>query len=153
MGVQEETLQSAVEGRTGAGEDREASSRELRAAIEVEDAALGAEIPVGLGLEALSREIARDAPAATLGVLGFVFTHRSGRARDIGDASHEVVQLGVELGALRGEALDARVDLANGFLGRLGLFALAFAHQSADLLGQCVALTLKLLFMGDCATA
>ena len=120
-----------------------------RSTLEIEDAQVGAQIPVRLGLKALCSEVARGAPATALGVLGLVLAHRRGLVGQVGQMRHEVGKLGLELGAAIGQTVDLLVDLAHGFLGRLGLVALAHAHERTDLLGLGVARGLQLLDLGD----
>ena len=62
---------------------------------------------------------------------------------------HEVIQVGLELAATLGQAVDLLVDLADGLLGGLGLVLLALLHEGADLLGLGVARGLELLDLAD----
>ena len=147
--VEEEVLQGAVERGAGAREHGEAGAGELGAAVEVQDASLGTQVPVGLGLKALGGKVAGLAHATAFRVLVLVLTHRRGLAGDVGDARHEVGDLGVELGAALGQPLDLLVHLAHGLLGSLGLLALALLHEGADLLGLGVTRGLELLDLRD----
>ena len=149
MCVQEEVLQRTIERGAGAGEHGEASAGKLGAAVEVQDAGLDTQVPMGLGLKALGGEVAGLAHAATLGVLVLILAHGRDVGRDVGNAGHEVGDLGVEFGTARAEHLDLLVDLANGVLGSLGLVALALLHEDADLLGLGVAGGLQILDLCD----
>ena len=66
---------------------------------------------------------------------------------------HEVIDLGIESAPAFGETFDLLVHLADGLLRRLGLLALALAHERADVLGLGVARCLELLDLGDHGTA
>ena len=132
---------------------REAAAGELVATLEVEDVEVGAQVPVGLELEALGLEVTRGAPAAALDVLGLVNAHGRGLARDVGQVGHEVIEVGLELAAALGKAVDLLVDLADGLLGSLGLVLLALLHEGANLLGLGVARGLELLDLADDGTA
>ena len=147
--VEEEVLQGAVERGTGAGKHGKASAGKLGTAVEIQNAGLGAQIPVGLGLKALGGKVARLAHAATLRILVLVLAHGRGLTGDVGDTRHEVGDLGVELGAALGQALDLLVHLAHGLLGGLGLLALALLHERTDLFGLGVARGLELLDLRD----
>ena len=107
---------------------------------------------MSLELKALGLEVARGAPAATLGVLGLVDANGRGLARNVGEVGHEVILLLLELGTTGGKPLDLLVDLADGLLGSLGLVLLALLHESADLLGLSVAGGLKVFDLADDGT-
>ena len=147
--VEEEVLQGAVERGSGTGEHGKAGTGELGAAVEIQDAGLGTQVPVGLGLKALGGKVAGLAHATALGVLVLVPTHGRGLAGDVGDARHEAGDLGIELGAALGQTLDLLVHLTHGLLGSLGLLALALLHERADLLGLGVTRGLELLDLRD----
>ena len=66
---------------------------------------------------------------------------------------HEVMQLGVDGLALRGDLVELLIDGTNALLGCLGLFLLAFAHHLADGLRRSVALLLQRLFLHDGSAA
>ena len=99
-----------------------------------------------LGLEVELRGLA---PATDLGVVGVVDAIRHGLVRDVGDGSDQVKQVLLDLGALvvkLGDAVLAGRDLG---LRSLSLLLLALAHELAHLLGDGVAVCLKLLNLGD----
>ena len=147
--VEEVVDERALEACTCATEHGEAAAGDLVAALEIEDIEVSAEVPVGLGLEALGREIARGAPATALGVFGLVLADGRRGAGDVGHMQHEVMQLGVDGLALRGNLVELLVDGADALLGCLGLVLLALAHHLADGLRRGVALLLKRLFLHD----
>ena len=149
MRVEEVVDKRALEACTCAAEHGEAAAGNLVAALEIEDIEVSAEVPVGLGLEALGREVARGAPATALGVLGLVLADGRRGAGDVGHVQHEVMQLGVDGLALRGDLVELLIDSADALLGCLGLVLLAFAHHLADGLRRGVALLLKRLFLHD----
>ena len=124
----------------------EARAGKLDAALEVDHASGGAKVPVRLGLEVELRGLA---PATDLGVVGVVDAIRHGLVRDVGDGSNQVKQVLLDLGALvvkLGDAVLAGRDLG---LRSLSLLLLALAHELAHLLGDGVAVCLKLLNLGD----
>ena len=149
MRVKEVVDERALEACTCTTEHGEAAAGDFVAALEIEDIEVSAEIPVGLGLEALGREVARGAPATALGVLGLVLADRRRGAGDVGHMQHEVVQLGIDGLALRGDLVELLVDGADALLGGLGLVLFALAHHLADGLRCGVALLLQRLFLHD----
>ena len=62
---------------------------------------------------------------------------------------HEVMQLGVDGLALRGNLVELLIDGTDALLGCLGLVLFALAHHLADGLRRGVALLLKRLFLHD----
>ena len=147
--VEEVVDERALKACTCTTEHGEATAGDLVAALEIEDIEVGAEVPVGLGLEALGREIARGAPATALGVLGLVLADGRRGAGDVGHVQHEVMQLDIDGLALRGDLVELLVDGTDAFLGGLGLVPFALAHHLADGLRRGVALLLKRLFLHD----
>ena len=140
--VDERTLQA----RALAAQHIEAALRQLHAALEVDDAQLGAKIPMRLRLEV---ELGRRAPTAHLGVLAFILADRRGLMRHVGHVHHELGKGRLGLVAAGRRLRQLVVDLANALLGGLGLVLLAFAHHLADRLRRRIALSGKLLFLRD----
>ena len=147
--VEEVVDERALEACTCATEHGEAAAGNLVAALEIENVEVGAKIPVGLGLEALGREVARGAPATALGVLGLVLADGRRGAGDVGHMQHEVMQLGIDGLALRRDLVELLIDGTDALLGCLGLVLLALAHHLADGLRRSVALLLQRLFLHD----
>ena len=144
--VDEEVDERALHAGAHAAQQVEAGAGKLHAAVEVNDAQLGAKVPVGLGLKV---KLARGAPATHLGVVGVVLAVGNVLVRDVGNGGDEVKELllhGIATVVQRGDALLVGGDL--GLLG-LGLLLLALAHQLADLLGGAVAGRLERLDLGD----
>ena len=147
--VDHEADERALQAGAQAAQHVEAALGQLHAAIEVDDVQLGAQVPVGLGLEALGGEVARGAPAAHLGVVVLVGAHRRGGVGHVGDGHQQVAQVGVDGLAARAHIGELVVDGAHALLGGLGLVLLAGAHHLADLLGERVALGLERLLPLD----
>ena len=118
----------------------EARVGELHATLEVDDAKLGAQVPMRLGLEI---ELARGAPAAHLGVVVLVITDRRVGAGDVGNGIGEAVELFLDghEGAI--EIVDLVAHIAHADLGVFGLLGIAFLEHGADLLGDGIALGLE----------
>ena len=146
MHVDEEVDERALHAGAHAAEQVEAGAGKLDAAVEVDHAELGAEVPVSLGLEV---ELARGAPAAHLGVVGVVLAVGHGLVGDVGDGGDEVEELLLNGGALLAQLGDALLVCGDLGLGGLGLVLLAVLHKKANLLGDGVAVGLELLDLGD----
>ena len=125
-----------IEGEAGAGD--------FGGALEVEDAELLAELPVGLGREV---EGGRRAPALHLDVGGFVAADGDGVVRKVGDGGQDVVERGVGGLGLLFEGGNAFLELEHlggeqvefGLLLRGdGAFFLG-SHERADFFAELVA--------------
>ena len=148
MEVEHELGEGAFEAGAGAEVDDEARAGDLGSALEVEDAELFAELPVGLGGE---RKLARLTPG--LDDLIVVLGSPSGDVvgGEIGERLEECAELCVELGSGRfkqvGTGLQSRGLLADG--GGVPARALEFR----ELLRQRVALRFQGFEFGDGAAA
>ena len=138
--------EGALEAGTLALQHREAAVGQLDAALEVDDAQLGAEVPVRLEVEV---ELAGGAPAADLGVVIFAGAHRGLLGAHVGHAHGQGLELGVDFGLLCVELGDLVAHQAHGLLLGLCLLLLAGLHPGTDLLGGGIALGLEGLDLAD----
>ena len=146
MHVDHEADKGALHAGAHASEHVEARAGDFDAAVEVDHAGGGAQVPVRLGLKV---ELARGSPATDLGVIRVILAVRHALVRDVGDAGDQVEEGVLDLAATAVELGDAILVSRHLRLGGLGLVLLALAHELPDLLGDGVALGLELLDLGD----
>ena len=82
----------------------------------------------------------RLAESLYLDILGIIFTDRYGRIDDIGDDSHDLVDLLGKLSLLSRKCLELFSHIGYLLLGSLGFFLLALSHEGTDLLAYLVTL-------------
>ena len=109
--IEHQGRQRPLQPRTGTEVGGEARTGDLGAALEVENAELGAQVPVRPGLEA---EVARLADLALLAVRLFVCPHRHRVVRQVGQRQLDVVELPLELGGALVLCFDLALELTDG---------------------------------------
>ncbi len=90
----------------------------------------------------------RLAEAPTFHILAVVFPNRHRRVDDIGNDRHPLAHLSFQPTGLFFQFLQLLRHGGNLAFDLLGLFLLAFGHQTADLLAQCVALAAQIIAPG-----
>ena len=88
----------------------EAGAGDFRRGLRVEDAEVGADVPVGFRFEA---EVFRLAPAADLNVLGVIFADRDGLVRNVRDLEDDLSLAGSQFGELVVVGFDFCFDLCH----------------------------------------
>ena len=152
MRVGHEVDEGALKTSTLTSQNDKAACSKLAGALGIDDAQVGAKIPVRLHLEALGLEVARGAPTTNLGVVVLVLADGRGFGRDVRDTQQDVVQLLVDCLALGSSAGKLVLDLGNASLGGLGFLGFLLSKKLTDLLRDGIALGLKGLFLHDCLT-
>ena len=147
--VGHEVDEGALQAGAQAAQQDEAAGGQLHRALEVDDAQLGAQVPVRLHLEAFGDEVARRAPTAHFGVVVLVVAHRRGVGRHVRRGQQQLAQGLVGRFALGADGGNLVVDGAHALLGGLGLVFLPGGHHGADGFRRGVALGLQSLFLRD----
>ena len=150
MCVSHEVDERTLEAGASATQHDETAGCKLRAALEIDDAQLRAEIPMCLGLEI---PLAGRAPATHFRVVVLVIAHRSGVGRHVGRMEQQVLQLRVDFLTFVACTDELVFDLGHARLRSVGFVTLAVLHEHADLLRQRVALGLERLFLHDGSAA